>query len=168
MIRYLAATGLLLGAALVQSVIGPRLPFLGSRPDFPLVLVVAWAMLRGSGEGAAIGFIGGSLLDYTASTPPGLNAALLGVIGYTTGLGETNLYRGSVPFFLAAGIGATLAFHTARLFALQAMGLAMGLVVETYRVAIPAAFMNALLLVPAFLLCRRLLRALDGWRQLRL
>jgi hypothetical protein len=33
---------------------------------------------------------------------------------------------------------------------------------------LPAALLNALLLAPTFVVCRRLLRALDGWTQLRL
>jgi hypothetical protein len=39
---------------------------------------------------------------------------------------------------------------------------------ETYAAALPAALLNALLLAPTFVLCRRLLRALAGWTQLRL
>jgi hypothetical protein len=41
-------------------------------------------------------------------------------------------------------------------------------IVETYAMAVPAALLNALLLAPTFVLCRRLLRALAGWTQLRL
>jgi rod shape-determining protein MreD len=39
------------------------LPVIGGRPDFVLVVVLAWAMLRGSNEGAIVGFLGGILLD---------------------------------------------------------------------------------------------------------
>ena len=37
-----------------------------------------------------------------------------------------------------------------------------------YAAALPAAILNPLLLAPTFVLCRRLLRALSGWTQLRL
>jgi hypothetical protein len=48
------------------------------------------------------------------------------------------------------------------------MGLSLPPIYETYATAVPAALLNALLLAPTFILCRRLLRALAGWTQLRL
>ena len=60
--RFVIAAGLLAAAALVQSVIGPSLPLVRGRPDLVLVVVLAWSMLRGSGEGAFVGFLGGTLL----------------------------------------------------------------------------------------------------------
>ena len=166
--RFLIAFGLLLAAALVQSIVGETLPLLRSRPDFPLVLVVAWAVLRGSNEGAVVGFVGGLLLDTVSATPFGLNGALLGIAGYATGLPEANVYRGNFPFFLGTAVLVTLLYHTLTLLALQAFGLGLPPVMRTYEVAIPAAILNAALLAPAFILCRRVLRALDGWTQLKL
>lgn len=167
MIRVLVATGVLLVAALVQSLVGPALPLLGSRPDLPLVVVVAWSMLRGSNEGAIVGFLGGLMLDSAVARPFGLNAALLGLLGFCTGLGETNLYRGNVPFFLGAGAAATLVYHGLTMLALQAAGIGLPPLARTLQLVLPAAVMNALLLAPAFLLCRRLLRMLGGWQQIR-
>ena len=40
--------------------------------------------------------------------------------------------------------------------------------IETYATAAPAAVLNAVLVAPTFILCRRLLRAFAGWTQLRL
>jgi hypothetical protein len=48
------------------------------------------------------------------------------------------------------------------------MGTAMPPILDTYAAAVPAALLNAALLAPTFMLCRRLLRALAGWTQLRL
>jgi asparagine N-glycosylation enzyme membrane subunit Stt3 len=39
---------------------------------------------------------------------------------------------------------------------------------QAFTLALWAAVMNALLLAPAYLVIRRLLRAMDGWTQLRL
>ncbi len=166
--RLVIATGLLLFAALVQSLIGTSLPLVGGRPDVPLVLVIAWSMLRGSNEGAIVGFIGGALLDSVSYTPFGLNAALLGIAGFCTGLPEANVYRGNFPFFLGTALVVTVAYHVLVLLALQAYGLRLPPLAATYPLAMWAAVLNALLLAPAFLVCRRLLRALDGWTQLRL
>ena len=166
--RFLAATGLLIVAALLQSTVGRNLPLVGGRPDFVLVVVLAWAMLRGSTEGAVVGFLGGMLLDSVTYTPFGVHSALLGLIGYLTGLPQVNAYRGNLPYFLGTAMLATVAYHTLYFLLLQAMGLALPPLTETYLAAIPAAVLNALLLAPTFLVTRRLLRALAGWTQLRL
>jgi rod shape-determining protein MreD len=147
---------------------GPNLPLLRGRPDFVLVVILAWSMLRGSGEGAFVGFLGGVWLDSVTYTPFGVNSALMGLIGYCTGLPEVNVYRGNLPYFIGTAAIATLAYHTLYFLLLQAMGLGLPPIIETYATAFPAALLNALLLAPTFVLCRRLLRALAGWTQLRL
>jgi rod shape-determining protein MreD len=147
---------------------GPNLPLLRGRPDFVLVVILAWSMLRGSGEGAFVGFLGGVWLDSVTYTPFGVNSALIGLIGYCTGLPEVNVYRGNLPYFIGTAAIATLAYHTLYFLLLQAMGLGLPPIIETYATAFPAALLNALLLAPTFVLCRRLLRALAGWTQLRL
>jgi len=167
-VRFAIATGLLAFAALFQSVLGPSLPVVRGRPDLVLVVVMAWAMLRGSGEGAFVGFLGGLLLDSVTYTPFGINTALFGLLGYAIGLPEVNVYRGNLPYFVGISALATLVYHTLYFLILQALGNLMPPLLETYVTALPAALMNALLVPPAFLLCRRLVRALAGWTQLRL
>jgi rod shape-determining protein MreD len=125
-------------------------------------------MLRGSGEGAAVGFLGGMLLDSVTYTPFGINTALFGLLGYCTGLPEVNVYRGNLPYFLGITAVATVAYHTVYFLILQALGNSMPPLIETYATALPAAVLNAILVPPVFLLSRRLVRALAGWTQLRL
>jgi rod shape-determining protein MreD len=167
-VRLLIATGLLLGAALLQSVVGRSLPIVHGRPDFPLVVVLAWSMLQGSAEGAVVGFLGGLLLDTVSYTPFGINTALLGLLGYCAGLPEANVYRGNLPFFLGTAALVTVVYHTAVFVLLQALGLAMPPILDMYSAAFPAAMLNALLLAPTFVLCGRLLRMMAGFTQLRL
>jgi rod shape-determining protein MreD len=166
--RLLIAAGLLLVAALMQSVVGRSLPVVHGRPDFPLVVVLVWAMLQGSAEGAMVGFIGGLLLDTVSYTPFGINTALLGLLGYCAGLPEANAYRGNLPFFVATAAVITVVYHSLVFVLLQALGLALPPLIQTYATALPAAALNALLLAPTFVLCRRLLRTMNGWTQLRL
>ena len=166
--RFAVAAALLAFAALLQSVLGPSLPLVRGRPDFVLVVVLAWATLRGSVEGAAVGFLGGLLLDSVAYTPFGINTALFGLIGYAAGLPEVSAYRGNLPYFLGITAIATLVYHTLYFLSLQALGNNMPPLIETYATALPAAILNAILVPPAFIVCRRLVRALAGWTQLRL
>jgi rod shape-determining protein MreD len=167
-VRFAIAAGLLAVAALLQSVLGPSLPVVRGRPDLVLVVVIAWAVLRGSGEGAFVGFLGGLLLDSVTYTPFGINTALFGLLGYAIGLPEVNVYRGNLPYFVGITALATLVYHTLYFLILQALGNLMPPLLETYVIALPAALMNALLVPPTFILCRRLVRALAGWTQLRL
>ena len=165
--RLVIAAGLLAVAALLQSVLGPSLPVVRGRPDLVLVVVLAWSMLRGSGEGALVGFIGGVLLDSATYTPFGINASLLGLAGYLSGLPEVNTYRGNLPYFLGITAIVTFIYHTAYFLVLQALGNSMPPLIETYATAAPAALLNAVLVAPTFVVCRRLVRALAGWTQLR-
>ena len=166
--RFVIAAALLAVAALFQSVTGPSLPVVRGRPDLVLVVVLAWSMLRGSGEGAFVGFLGGVLLDSVTYTPFGISAALLGLLGYCTGLPEVNVYRGNLPYFLCIAALGTFLYHTLVFVLLQALGLAMPPILRTFAAAVPAALLNALLIAPTFVLCRRLLRTMGGWTQLRL
>jgi rod shape-determining protein MreD len=166
--RFAVAAGLLAFAALFQSTLGPSLPLVRGRPDLVLVVVLAWAMLRGSGEGAAVGFLGGLLLDSVTYTQFGINTALFGLLGYCTGLPEVNAYRGNLPYFLGVTVAATFVYHTLYFLILQALGNSMPPLIETYAAALPAAVLNAVLVPPMFIVCRRLVRALAGWNQLRL
>ena len=166
--RFLIAAGLVLCGAVLQSLVGTSLPLLQGRPDFVLIVVIAWATLRGSTEGAVVGFLGGVLLDSVDYTPFGINSALLGLIGYAIGLPEVNVYRGNLPYFVVTAAAITLVYHTMYFLMLQALGLGLPPVVEAYATALPAAILNAVLLAPTFVICRRLLRAMGGWTQLRL
>src|SRR5438270_3635778 len=166
--RFAIAAWLVSVAALIQSLTGPSLPVVRGRPDLVMVVVLAWSMLRGSGEGAFVGFLGGVLLDSVTYTPFGINSALFGLVGYFIGLPEVNVYRGNLPYFLGTAAIATLVYHTLYFLILQALGTSMPPIIETYATALPAALLNAALIAPTFLLCRRLLRALAGWTQLRL
>jgi rod shape-determining protein MreD len=138
------------------------------RPDFVLVVVLAWAMLRGSTEGAIVGFLGGLLLDSVTYTPFGISSAVLGLCGYLVGIPEVNVYRGNLPYFFGAAALATLGYHTLFFLLLQANGIGLPPILDTYAAAVPAAILNPFLLAPTFIICRRLLRALAGWTQLRL
>jgi hypothetical protein len=103
-----------------------------------------------------------------AAGPRRFNAALLGLLGYCAGLPEANVYRGNLPYFLCIAALGTLLYHTLVFVLLQALGLAMPPILQTFAAAVPAALLNALLIAPTFVLCRRLLRTMGGWTQLRL
>ena len=138
------------------------------RPDLVLVVVLAWAMLRGSGEGAFVGFLGGVLLDSVTYTQFGINTRALRPARLLHGLPEVNVYRGNLPYFLGTAALATLVYHTLYFLILQALGTSMPPIIETYAAAVPAALLNALLLAPDVRAVPPTAARLAGWTQLRL
>lgn len=168
MMRYLVLAVLTVLVVLAQSEMGQNLLFLPGRPDFPLVLVLAWATLNGSRQGTIAGIAVGVLLDSVGYLPSGINGALLGILGFVAGIPLANTYRGNLPFFLTATLAATMCYHGATFLLLQAYGWSMPPIAEMLQTAIVAAILNALLVMPAYSLCRRVLRGLGGWTELKI
>ena len=76
---------LLTVVALFQDVVLARVAVLGGRPDLVFLVVVVWAFLRGSTEGAIWAFIGGLLLDALSGGPFGCIALSLLVVAILVG-----------------------------------------------------------------------------------
>lgn len=154
-------------AAIVQATVLDRFSG-GPRPDLVLLIVLSWGILRGLAEGAVGGITGGLALDLLSAAPFGLHTSLLAMLGTLTALGEANLFRGNLPLFSMTAALATVVFHGGALLILQAAGQqAVGLH-RFIQFVVPTALLNALLMPLAFILVRRMLRALGGWRQLEL
>jgi rod shape-determining protein MreD len=67
----------------------------GVMPDLLLVLTIAFAFSMGPERGAAFGFIAGVSIDLFLSTPMGLSALSLAVVGYGFGVVRSGLVRTS-------------------------------------------------------------------------
>ena len=150
-------------AAIVQvSVLNGAAPFGGS-PDLVLVTLVAVALLRGSIEGAAFGFIAGLIIDTATLSTLGFTSLLLALAGYWTGrYGETTgRGRAHAPLVSVAVI--------TFLYAVAALALRFMLAQQTSGAAafdalLPTMLWNVLLAVPVYALCRRILARRDADR----
>ncbi len=69
-------------------------------PNFLIMLIVSFALLRGSKEGSIIGIAAGFLNDISFGTFLGPTAAIYGIIGYICGRFNKNFYRENfiIPF----------------------------------------------------------------------
>jgi rod shape-determining protein MreD len=168
MMRFLAFSALLTLAALAEATVGHRLELGGGRANLVLLLVVAWAVLRGKEEGLLAGLIGGIALDLVSGTPFGLHAALLAIVGVTTGLGATTLAHGGATTLFGLAVLTTLAYHAVEALALRLLGWAIPGPTRLLAIITPTVLINAALMPLVFVLARRLERALSGWRQLEL
>lgn len=87
---------LVLVAIILQSTLFNFLQVAGVKPDLVLLLVVFNSFLRGSREGAFLGFLAGLFLDIFTGNYIGMNALSKMLIGYLVGLAEARFYKESV------------------------------------------------------------------------
>lgn len=146
----------LLAAALVQATwLAALLPG-RPRPDFVLLLAIAWGMTRGVEDGLLAGVVGGLLLDLLGGTPPGTQTLALGLVGLLTSLSEGRLalHRGLVP--LAVGFSASVVRDGVALLLLQARGWDVAWDLDTLRLTLAMAIIASLLLPLVLAAVRRL------------
>ena len=147
---FLVLLPVLLAAVVLQSIALPGAILLGVRPDLVLVVVVAWAMLRGWQDGLVIGLLGGFMTDLASATPWGINVVRLGALGFLAGLAMQRLERqGPLIPLLGATVATILGFGLTVL-GLQAtrwtISWESALVFQT----LPSAVLNCAVMVLAF------------------
>jgi rod shape-determining protein MreD len=156
----LKCTFVLLGALILQLSIVSDLRVLGAVGDLLLLVTVAAALVEGPDRGATFGFAAGLLYDLVLDTPFGLSALTYALIGYGVGLASAALMRSSGwwPVGIAAAAGAAaMGLYTS-------IGHLVGTpypVAELPRIALVVALWNAVLVLPA----RALLRRVYGRRE---
>ena len=155
---FLRVSLIALAAVILQlSGFGP-LRFLGGHPDLIPLAVAAVAIYAGSVAGAATGFGTGFVLDLALGSTMGASSLVLTSVGY--GVGRYREVRdpahGLMP--IPVGAAATLGFLVA--FAAVSFMLDVGASVSplVLRDMLVTTLLNALLAIPVFALCRRILR----------
>jgi rod shape-determining protein MreD len=158
---------LMLGiAAVLQTTMGNRLSLFTARPDLVLLLVVTHSIVRGTSDGLLGGIAGGLIVDFLTPIPFGAATIGMGVVGFGTGLGESNVYRSNVIIPLIAVFLATIFYHSFLMLALQAAAWKVEWISTLALQTIPGAAINALLAPLAFPLVRRLASEAEeriGW-----
>ena len=139
---YLFLTVLLF--LLAQASLAPRISLGQVSPDFVLLIVVFFALYRGSIRGAIFGFVVGFLQDLGNPDMLGLNALLKSVLGFLMGHAGTKTFPGNIVFlgglFFVAAFGHDFAYLL--LFRWPDIGVALAMVVT---VALPSAFYTSVL-----------------------
>jgi rod shape-determining protein MreD len=150
-------------AAILQVSVLNAASILGGVPDLVLVTLAAVALLRGSIYGAAAGFIAGLVVDTATLSTLGVTSLLLTLAGYWIGrYGETTgRDRAHAPVVSVAVV--------TFLYAIGALALRFMIGEHTSAAAVfealaPGMLLNALLAVPVYALCRRLLGQRDADR----
>lgn len=111
------------------------------------------------------GFVGGVMLDLLSGAPFGVITLPLLLVGYLSGLGEINVFRGNLLLPGLVILLATVLYHAIVLFLLQVLGRSVLWEPALLHVILPAALLN-LLAAPFIYLPLRRLHRLTGQPQM--
>ncbi|MDQ3644582.1 MAG: rod shape-determining protein MreD [Actinomycetota bacterium] len=155
---FLRVAAIVVAAVILQlSGFGP-MSFFGGHPDLVALAVAAVAIYAGSVSGAATGFAAGFVLDLAVGATMGASSLVLTALGYAVGRYREvrDPSHGLMP--IPVGAVATLGFLVA--FASVSFMLDVGASVSplVLRDMLVTTLLNALLAIPVFTLCRRILR----------
>jgi rod shape-determining protein MreD len=145
-----ATVGLLASVAVVQTAVAPALTFFGVQPDFMLVVVVGWGVLRGVEESLIWGAIGGMALDLLSGSPFGVFTFSLVLVSFLTGLGEINVFRANILLPGATVVVATVIYNGLILAMLQLMGRPVTWDPGLVRLIAPAVVLNVICLTVVY------------------
>lgn len=115
------AVPLMLFLALLQTAVLPYFPLSGYIPQLPLLVALAWGLLRGVEEGLVWAFVAGLSLDLFSAAPVGLTAvtfmaAVLLVTVIAEALPPSQLFLPALLAILATIVSLTFYFLLLRLF----------------------------------------------------
>ncbi len=132
--------------ALLQATLLPVVPALEVRPDLVLLVVLAWTMVRGYGEGAVGAFVGGIALDALSSLPLGSHALVLLLAVLPLGWLAEPKYRGNLLYPIVAAFLTTMLYSVLLLTLSQLLGQSPAWGAVLWRVALPLGLVEAVLI----------------------
>lgn len=159
--------GILVGSALLQSTVMPRITVLGMHPDLLLMAVTSWSLLRGSEEGMLWALIGGVALDLFSGAPFGVYSLSLLLIGFAAGLGQRSMLRFDILAPILMIPLSTLVYVLVTMALLSLLGWEVEWGARLRTVLLPSILVNSLgmpfVYLPARLLHRRVAREEISW-----
>ena len=148
---------------ILQTTLLPYLSIGGVLPNTALIIVVSYALLRGSISGAMVGFFSGMLMDIFFGTSIGFYALLFLLAGLAIGRSQKEFYRENylLPVIicsLTAMVYESIVFITGFVFQGET-----NILYFLLRLLIPAAVYTAVVTVPIY----RLLFGVNEWLELK-
>ncbi len=149
--RRIIITGLLLIINIVlQSTVLQHIQIRGVIPNTAIIIIVSFALLRGSICGAATGFFSGLLYDVLFGQSVGFYALLGMVSGWVCGKFNENFYREN--YFLPATLsaGTVIIYNSIIYFYGMLMSVNSSYLTNLFNIALPEAVYTAVLVIPVY------------------
>jgi rod shape-determining protein MreD len=155
---FVRVGALLLVAVVLQLSALNQLSIMGGHADLVVLVVAAVAYYAGSVTGSATGFAAGLLLDLLTGATMGASSLVLTAVGY--GVGRFREVRDPSHGLLPVAVGALATAGWVVAFAAVSLMLDIGARVSplVIRDMVVTVLLNALLALPIFTGCRKLLR----------
>lgn len=153
MTLYLAVPLLVIVAVLQASVIS-HLSVWGVFPDLPALVVVSWGLLCGVKEGSLWGFVVGLAVDMLSGGPFGAATLSLMMVGFVSGLARGSVFAGYLAFPVATMFLTTVLYDLGLLLLVGLSGRTVSWIDTFFRIILPSALLNALLMPLVFGLMR--------------
>jgi rod shape-determining protein MreD len=144
--------------AVLQTTVFSSVELLGAVPDVLLVVLVVVALLRGPVVGACCGFLAGLVADVATLEPLGVTSLLLVLVGYWVGRYGDSVARDRRPRPYLPVVAATVLYAIAALALRAVLGDAPSARVVLVDSLFPGIVLNVAVAVPAFAVCRRIVR----------
>jgi rod shape-determining protein MreD len=150
-VSYIGAPILFI-AAVLQAVVLPQVVPLQARPHLLVLLVVAVCLAESLYDAVIWGFMGGLLLDLMSGPvlPLGSNSLLLVLVALLSSLGQANPFQSRVFVPLVTAFGATIFYNLLWMALATALGNTVAWVDNMWRMVIPSAALNAILVPVAY------------------
>ncbi len=129
--------------ALFQTVVLARISLWGAQLDLMLLLVLMWAMVRGTDEGLVFAFVGGLILDLFSGGPLGTIALALLAVALLAGQPWGSGIGSPVMRIILLTLLAATVYHVVMLIVLAWTGHVVDWGGVLPRVVGPAALLNA-------------------------
>jgi rod shape-determining protein MreD len=134
--------GVLLGLTLVQSSLGPFVSAARLHPDWVVVAVISWTLLRGSREGLLWAIIGGLGLDLLSGAPFGAATVALALTSLLAMLGYGRVFGGYLVLPLALTFPLSLAYYVTYGLLLSLLKQPLDWLPALSNVMLPASLLN--------------------------
>lgn len=140
-----AALVLLPVLTILQTSLAQHLVVAGAHPNFVLMAIVDWGIIRGVDEGMLWGLLGGLFVDLYSGLPFGTSSLAFVLIAGAVSLGESALMRTHFLLPLLAVFGATILYYAVALFIIASARHVLLLDSHTVHVVIAEALYNGAL-----------------------
>lgn len=159
--KLILLTAMILAIVLVQTTVTDHIKLFGVKPNLILVYIVLSAIIRGSFEGAVIGFFIGLAQDLLSGKAIGIYAIAGMYVGVLAGFIQRRVYRENLFISIFFTFAASLLYGIMTFLTLMIGGVGADFSSAFSGIIFPEAVYNSLISIPMFFIVLNLSRKAD-------